>query len=391
VQAPLGAADDAVASDGRATLSFNQARSAAIALVEVKRAEAVIAASGEVPAVRSAVDRYMAARDARHAAQGKRGKSDARLRLTRHVLGDAVLSAVQLHALTTEDLRAWIGRLPKSLKGSSVRRLCNDFKAALNAAANADRERMPADLPARIKAGLAAGEDSQAAARDKQALPDDDIRRIIEAARAIDAEQDWEGDLYRMVLVLTATGARFSQVMRLTVSDVQRQHSRLMVPTSRKGRGVKKVTHLPVRVGADVIGELLSEIIGRRPDETLLLRWRHRQEKNEANPGRSKWVRDTRGPWTNAAELTRPWLAILARAELPAAIVPYALRHSSIVRQLRKGLPVQLVAKAHDTSAAIIERHYASAIVDALDALAAEAVIPLVPTTQGNVVALHRG
>ena len=35
-----------------------------------------------------------------------------------------------------------------------------------------------------------------------------------------------------------------------------------------------------------------------------------------------------------------------------ADIVPYALRHSSIVRQLRAGLPVRCAAALHDTSAA---------------------------------------
>ena len=64
--------------------------------------------------------------------------------------------------------------------------------------------------------------------------------------------------------------------------------------------------------------------------------------------------------------------------DLPKDVVPYALRHSSIVRQLRAGLPVRLVAALHDTSSAIIERHYAAAIVDALDDVAAGAVIPLV-------------
>ena len=40
-------------------------------------------------------------------------------------------------------------------------------------------------------------------------------------------------------------------------------------------------------------------------------------------------------------------------------VIPYALRHSSIVRGLRKGLPIQQVAKLHNTSVKMIERHYA--------------------------------
>ena len=75
--------------------------------------------------------------------------------------------------------------------------------------------------------------------------------------------------------------------------------------------------------------------------------------------------------------MTRPWAAIIARAGLAAGTIPYALRHSSIVRGLRAGLPVRLVAALHDTSSAMIEKHYAAYIVDAMDELAARAVVPL--------------
>jgi site-specific recombinase XerD len=78
--------------------------------------------------------------------------------------------------------------------------------------------------------------------------------------------------------------------------------------------------------------------------------------------------------------LTRPWAKIVKRAGLSETVVPYALRHSSIVRGLRAGLPVRLVAALHDTSIVQIERHYAVYISDALDELAARAVVPLVPT-----------
>ena len=44
---------------------------------------------------------------------------------------------------------------------------------------------------------------------------------------------------------------------------------------------------------------------------------------------------------------------------------------------LRKNLPVRLVAALHDTSSEMIERYYSAFIVDALDAVAASAVIAL--------------
>ncbi|MDU6832154.1 MAG: integrase, partial [Bradyrhizobium sp.] len=66
----------------------------------------------------------------------------------------------------------------------------------------------------------------------------------------------------------------------------------------------------------------------------------------------------------------------------------YSLRHTSIVRGLRNGLPIQQVAKLHNTSVTMIERHYAKYIATALEALARAAVVPLVPQQGGNVVTI---
>ena len=74
---------------------------------------------------------------------------------------------------------------------------------------------------------------------------------------------------------------------------------------------------------------------------------------------------------------------------MAAGTIPYSLRHSSIVRGLRAGLPVRLVAALHDTSSAMIERHYAAFIVDAMDELAARAVVPLT-TAPTLIVSLER-
>jgi integrase len=68
--------------------------------------------------------------------------------------------------------------------------------------------------------------------------------------------------------VLAATGARFSQVIRMTVADVQ--ESRLMIPTSAKGRGSKSVARYAVPVGDDVIAALKPATGGRMGHEPLL-------------------------------------------------------------------------------------------------------------------------
>ncbi len=65
----------------------------------------------------------------------------------------------------------------------------------------------------------------------------------------------------------------------------------------------------------------------------------------------------------------------------------YALRHSSIVRQILRGVPVRVVAINHDTSVAMIERNYSAFISDPTDGLTRAAVFdvtapaPYVATT----------
>jgi hypothetical protein len=75
--------------------------------------------------------------------------------------------------------------------------------------------------------------------------------------------------------------------------------------------------------------------------------------------------------------LAAPWAKIRELAGINKNFVVYSLRHSSIVRGLRAGLPVELVGKLHDTSAVMISKHYAAYIIDAMDEVTARAVIPL--------------
>jgi integrase len=208
-------------------------------------------------------------------------------------------------------------------------------------------------------------------------LADADVRRVVQAAVGHDA------DFGALVLVLAATGARLDQTARLTVADLQPEAGRIMVPASRKGRGAKQVTHIAVPLPEDVVARLRPLATGRMSHEPLLTRWRHRQVKGDEAAGtQPRWERDVRRPWTSSAEMTRPWRAALAAAGLPAGLVPYCLRHSSIARGLRAGLPVRLVAAVHDTSAAMVERHYGAFIVDATEDLLRRAVVPLAPAVQ---------
>lgn len=161
-QETIGSADDAVEANGVDCFTFEQAKARASALVAERRAEALAALDGPAPTVATAVESYMQMRDARFRAQsGSEGKSDARRRMTRHVLNNRKLAEAKLHALKEKDLAEWREGLGSSLAQSSVRRTANDFKAALNAAATRNRTKLPAEIFIIIKNGLAAGEDSR--------------------------------------------------------------------------------------------------------------------------------------------------------------------------------------------------------------------------------------
>lgn len=367
----IGAADDDAEADGAKVLTYHQARDKARERVQALAEEARIESLGPAVTVRSAIEEYLIAREKREVKDhDEKGiKRDARSRLTRHVLAVTELASKALASLTKEDLSGW--REGLRLADGSIRRTSNDLKAALNAAARNHEAKLPPRIRDIIKDGLRSEHAAAPAAREAQVLTDADVRKIIAAAGEVDAEGDWGGDLARIVLVLAATGARFSQLIRVTVADVQAPQSRLMVPVSRKGRGVKRATHTGIRVGDDVLKELKKATAGRKGSDPLFLRPHWRQT------GPARWEKADRGPWFAAAELTRPWAEVVVKAELASGTVPYALRHSSIVRGLREGLPVRLVAALHDTSSAMIERHYAAFIVDAMDELAARAVIPL--------------
>jgi integrase len=363
----LGTADDLVDADGAEILNWKQALDEALAWFEQVEKPGFIEAAELT--VQTAVEEYAAMRDARDSARaGRPLRSDGRSRLTRYVVVDEQLAKVRLLDLTESDLKAWQGRL-KSLKVLTRQRLGNDLKAALNLCFQNYRRALPSDFPVTVKVGLKAEEcyweHGESVARENQILEDRQVREIIRTA----VEQDEDGDFALLVILLAATGARFSQLKRMKVADVQLEHSRILVPTSFKGKG-RSPALIKVCVGPDVAQVLRRAIVGRQKDEPLLQRWRYRQVSA------ASWERVGRAPWKTASEMTRAWNRVVDSIGLEGTI-PYALRHTSIVRGIRANLPIRLVAALHDTSVVMIERHYSRWITEGLEELAARAVVPL--------------
>jgi integrase len=236
------------------------------------------------------------------------------------------------------------------MMAASVVRTANALKAALNLAAATDERIVNRDA---WKVGLAAIPGGASEARNV-ILDEKDMRAIVAAAYRVGKE------FGEFVDVIAVTGARPSQVARLQGDDVQLgKQPRLMMPVSRKGRGTKKATHRPVPITEALAGRLK----GRKG--VLLLR-----------PDGNPWDQHSHG---------RGFAGIVKDAGLdPSVVTIYALRHTSIVRQLLANVPVRVVAALHDTSVVMIERTYSRYIADHADELAratlpetSAAVIPI--------------
>jgi integrase len=184
------------------------------------------------------------------------------------------------------------------------------------------------------------------------ALPEADVRAIVAATYVVDPA------LGLWAETAAIAGARPSQLARLDVADLQdgRDDPRLLMPSSLKGKGRKRIDRRPVPIPAGLAAKLRQASSGRPPDAPLLpkadgTRWR-------------------------SSDHSRPFAEAAALAALPGTTA-YALRHSSIIRALLAGVPVRVVAALHDTSTAIIETNYGACISDHSDAVSRRALLDL--------------
>jgi integrase len=360
----IGTADDFDEADGKVVLDFWQAQDRARAIARVGRAGD--GDDGRPVTIAKALDQYQADLKIRGGDAGNVARVRAHLADT---LADKTVALV-----TARDLRSWRDGLAKELAPATVNRTANGLKAALNLAADHD-ERIPSRRA--WETGLASIQDAEESRN--VILPEEAIRTIIDRSN----EQSAEFGL--LVETAAVTGARISQLARLEVEDLQdaRDDPRLMMPSSRKGRGEKKIARRPVPIPAGLAAKLRNVAKGRPTDAPLLIKPTNKLrndtgEKNPAAPSLTRWKK---------SDHTRPFArAVKATGLNPDEVTLYALRHSSIVRQLLAGVPVRVVAVNHDTSVVMIERTYSRYIGDHADALARVALLDIAASPGGNVV-----
>jgi integrase len=347
----FASADDHEESNGTDILDFWQAQERARIIARGHREPD--ADNGKPITVCEAVERY-------EADLKTRGGDAYNAQRVRVHLTDA-LAKETVALIAYGRFRKWRdGLLKKGLAASTVNRTAGALQAALELAADQDRR---IANQSEWRKGLAALPDAE---QSRNVIVSDDlVLRIVTAAY----KESYQFGL--LVEVAAVTGARVSQIARLQVGDLQgdRADPRLMMPSARKGKGRKRIERGPVPIPASLVTALKQARVGK-PDEAPLL------------------TRPDGAPWRHS-DHRHPFARTVVRAGLdPATVTIYALRHSSIVRQLLAGTPIRVVAVQHDTSVVMLERTYSKYIADHSDALSRRGLLDTARRVSETVVAL---
>jgi len=349
-------ADDFEDADGKTVLTFYQAQDAAKKLA---RGEDGSAADTGPITVDAALKDYRRDLETRNA--NPYNAESPRVHLTN------VLLAKPVQLLSAHELKKWRDGLLGNLAPATVNRVCRCLFAALELARHHD-ERIQNRQAWEV--GLAGLPEAQQARN--VIISDEKVREFVATAYGHDHQ------LGLLMEVLTITGARPSQAVRLRVEDFHDHPVRpkLMMPKSAKGggrnRSHKKHERYSVPITPVLAVKLKDAASGRADDAPLLV-----QSDGSAwgsNPG-LRYHRQVNNI-VNAIGLD------------PAVVTVYALRHSSIVRMLLKNIPIRLVASLHNTSVVMIEKTYSKYITEHSDDISRKALLQDESPSGDNVLAL---
>jgi integrase len=353
----VGLADDFEDADGKNVLTFYQAQDTAKKLARGEDGSpdnAPLTVDGALTDYeRDLLSRNANPYNARH----------PRVHLTSALLSKPVA------LLTANELKKWRDSLPGTMAAATINRLGRCLCAALEQAALHDRHIRTRNA---WQVGLANLPDASEARN--VVLSDDEVRAFVTGAYRIDDGFGLFAD------TMAVTGARPSQLSRLRVEDL-RDHPvrpKLAMPRSGKGggrnRSEKKLERYSVPVTPALAAKLRAAAKGRANDAPLLV-----QSDGSAwgnNPGQNYH-----------REVNK---VVIAIGLDPAVVTMYALRHSSIVRALLRHVPIRLIASLHNTSVAMIEKHYSKYITEHSDDISRHALLHHEPAAADNLVALVR-
>ncbi len=138
----------------------------------------------------------------------------------------------------------------------------------------------------------------------------------------------------------------------------------------------KKLQRYPTPITPALAAKLKAAAAGRAGDAPLLLR----------SSGRPWSADNPHGDY--GADIK---LVVASLGLDPDVVTLYALRHSSITRQLLRGVPIRIVASTHNTSVSQIEKHYSRFISDHSDELTRAALLePAAENPAAKIIPLVR-
>jgi integrase len=281
-----------------------------------------------------------------------------------------VLLSKPVALLTNAELKNWRDGLLGTVAPATINRLCRCLCAALEQAAQSDKRIQNRDAWQTGLAGLPNAQEAR-----NVVLSDDKVLAFVAAAYALDHQ------LGLLTDTLAITGARPSQAVRLRVEDLHDHPLRpkLMMPKSAKGggrnRSAKKIERYSVPITRALALRLKAAAKGRATEAPLLVQSDSRPW--DKNPGQNYHRQVDK--------------VVTAIGLDPAEVTMYCLRHSSIVRMLLRNVPIRLVASLHNTSVAMIEKHYSRYITEhSIDDITRTGLLSEPMPAADNVVAMVR-
>ena len=256
-----------------------------------------------------------------------RSVSDAMGRINKHIL--PYFQNIPLSKLTSKKIESWLdnfvveGTEEKARKSKAT---ANRNLAVLKAMLNQAYRREHLFLTDKPWKSVDKFEDTHFARKD--------FLNAKEVKRLLDCTEGYFHDLVKAGLL---TGARYGELCKLKVRDLDKANNLLNIP-----KGKTKARAFPL---ANTTKNFFSKLAKDKLPEAPLL------TKNGIDP------------WGHGDQTKLMRQAVLA-AELPDTIVFYTLRHSFIADLIDKSMNVFDIAKITGTSIEMIERHYGKLFKD---------------------------
>ncbi len=339
VERKFGLADDSGDADGVRVLNFAQAQAAAREWAKAASIAAVGGVDSSKPySVNDALDDYLS----HYVTEGGRAERAARKAiesLIRPVVGHIQLSKLAHSqvkqfrdglAETGRGYRTKAGAAPRFAKLSksdteqrrkrraTANRIYTFLRAALNLAL---QQRRVASNTAWIGIKPFKNVDSAKV----RYLTDDEAKRLVNASAT---------DIRKMVTAALLTGCRFGELVRMRVTDFNRDAGLLHIPITKSG----KPRHI---VLTDEGRAFMKKVMTGRA------------------PGALAFVRANGQPWS-PTDQARPLRAACTAANISPAISFHVLRHSYASRLARAGVPMAVIAaQLGHADLRMTSRHYA--------------------------------